>query len=291
MTSLFKPSDFGPERGMHGAAASAQVSYNSDFGPQGIRQSEYISLARQCDDNIQTLKSLRANFLRCAGTTAGNDTDTTLGQFNATMRKARIQLSKSEAADEDGEREDASTACQNAAKLLQRAAKLLAAAEEDVESEEDDAALESAKTAYRKCKARLTALKAKTPAPAAAPAAGTPAAVQEAAKALDKQVDVLKGQLAEVVEMIGSRSRGAGVPPNFAVIKSEAANTDEPTSIRQRIAHLQDTGIIDVNTAIEAKGLANRLALVKSGQGDLEEFRHHLARSRGVIKDDIFKDV
>jgi hypothetical protein len=271
-SSLFRSEDFGGPRAAHGADASRQVSASSSFAPQGIRQSEYISLARQCDDNIETLKSLRANFLRCAGTTAGNDTSTTLGQFNATMRKARIQLSKSEAADEDGESEDASTACQNAAKLLQRAAKLLAAAEEDVESEEDDAALESAKTAYRKCKARLTSLKAKPATAATVKAEANPAETAKAWEDISKHTDKLQNDLAGVVALLANRN--GGMPAPRAHIMKAANDTGPAIPTNAEIAQYLESGKLTSPGGIQAKLLKNMLQ-----QGAHEQIKERLAKT------------
>jgi hypothetical protein len=227
MPSLFSTSDFGPERGAHGAAASAQVSYNSDFGPrQTLTQEQYAALAKQLDGVVASMKSVGAYWRRLGGLSDSYDAGTEIGQAQQTLKKCRIQLSKAEAAAEDNEPEDTQAAIDSAQKLLGRAKQMILVAEADVETEEADAACEKAKSEYRKCKSRLASVQKAKPAPAVAAApAGTvtPDTVAKTTAALNQHLDVLMGQLRDVVEQIGRTSRSAGSPPNFALVKAEGA--------------------------------------------------------------------
>jgi hypothetical protein len=141
--------DTGPARGMHGAAAGAQVSFNSDFGPrQTLTQEQYAALAKQTDGVVAQMKSVGEHWRILGRLSDTYDTGTTLGQISATLRNARFVVSKAEDAQEDGETDDAATACDNATKLLARAKKMIAAAIED-DKEDDDEALEAAKSASK----------------------------------------------------------------------------------------------------------------------------------------------
>jgi hypothetical protein len=296
-SSMFRGfSDTGPARGAHGAAAPAQVAYGSDIDPfQSVRQHEWAALGRQLDgiyeDHVASMKALRAIFAQRAGTAGSFDTSTGAGQANALLKKAKSAILKAEVASEDDDEqpEDAEAAIERATKLLASAKRILAACVED--DDESETEVEKAMSVYKKTAARLASLKSKaTPAPAVAATTGT-GVTQKAVAELDKATGVLQAQLSEVVDMLGHVSRNAGSPPNFAPNLAKAANTDEP-SIHQKIAHMRDIGTIDTNTAIQAKSIANRLALAKSGQGSLEEVREHVARSgSGVIKNELFKDI
>jgi hypothetical protein len=284
MPSQIYADDYGFGRAATGGDASRQVSASSSFGPrQTLRSEEYAALADQLDGVVSTMKSLGGILRQRAGTAGSFDTSTAVGQVGALLKKSKAAILKGEVAQEDEQPEDTQAAIDSATKLLAAAKRILVAAVED--EDEDEASLEKAQASYKKAAARLSALKAK---PALAAAATTPAISAKAVEALDAQTNVLKAQLADVIEMLGSRSRSAGSPPNFAVVK--ASNDAEP-SIHSQIAHLQAIGSINTDTAVAAKSLAGRVVLAKNGQGDLAEVKEMISRVGNETVRNLFANI
>jgi hypothetical protein len=271
-SSLFRGlGETGAPRSAHGFAADAQVESNSDFGHQGIRQQEYSALSRQVSGLISTLKSLGARFDTLAGS-GGFDDSTAIGQANACIKKARGSVNKAEMADEDGENEDAAAACDSASKLLARAAKLLSTAQEDAETDSDESAVEKAQASYLRVKKSLADLRKAKPATTAALKADAASTVStQTVAALDKQCDVLKSQLSDVIGMLSNTSRSAGMPPptrgQLGLMKSDGGPTI-PTNTQIAEAGLTTTD------AIQAKMLRNLLQ-----QGATKEFKERISKS------------
>jgi hypothetical protein len=277
MSSLFRTYETGPARAAHGFQADSMVSANSSFGPVALRSEEYAALARQLDNVVSTMKSLGSKWRKLGGLSASSDTfdtSTQIGQIQHCLKKARVQVSKAEAAeDEPDEASDAATATaiEDATKLLARAKKMIAAAIEDEDEETDEGQLETAKSSCRKVAARLASLKAAKPAAVAVKAAPTTESVAKAAAELTKQTDVLYAQLSDVVEMLSHTSRSAGMPP-VGVIK--AANTNGGIPSNADIEGAIDAGLLDRAHGGDARMIKN-IAM----QGDLVAARTRRDRS------------
>jgi hypothetical protein len=253
----------GPAHAMHGFGTAA-FDANSDYAQQGILQEQFVALARQVDENISHMQTLKSFFLRKAGvsSTAGYGDSYAVAAQKA-LSKAKRLIVKAESGDPE-DREDGETdedVANEIERLLKKVKRLLLQSHEADEAETDDVA-----ASYSKAKASLAVLKAKVKpvATATAKAGDTTATDAAAAKAMTRatqaigdQADSLQRGLSDVVALLHQRG---GQPAPMSHILAKAANSDGPAIPSNRqIAEMLEAGQLTSAAAMEAKMLRSIL--------------------------------
>jgi hypothetical protein len=259
-SSLFSNDLYDEPRGMHGAAAVAQVAHSSDLDPnQPGRTLEYYHLAQMLAPVAQAMKSLAAKVdttARTAGNRFADDSHT--GAAMKCLSKAKRLTIKAQS-DDPEDRDDGDTDEEIAAEIdrcLARAKKLLLRAHEADENE--DGVDEVFKSLLKARVSRAGLVIKASPAAVKAAAVGakataTDARMKKALSDVDAMAATLQGGLAEVVGLLSQRS-GVHVPPHLL-----KADTGPAIPTNHAIEQMVEAKQLSTSDAIQAKVVRNLL--------------------------------
>jgi hypothetical protein len=269
MPSLFRRSDFGPGRAMHGGDLDREIHFTSDLDDnQGTRTMEYYQIAQMLAPINEALKSLAAKTANVAGRRPADGYAAAAEKALSKARRAMIKAQSDDDEDRDGETDEELLA--EVDRCLARAKKLLLQAHEADEPEE---AVEDAAAGLRKARLTRAGMIAR-PTPAAAAAAKSDAgnkALTKATAELDRQCETVKNGLAEIVGLLAKRNGGQPAPMSHIMAK---ASTGPEIPSNHQIEQMLEGGHLTSAAAMEAKMLRSILH-----QGGLEEAKDRIKKS------------
>lgn len=127
--------------------------------------------------------------------------------------------------------------------------------------------------------------------------------VKKQLKSQKSQLDLLRSDVRQLIEYIGSQSRGSGVPPNLTTRKAgtpefqkaavaaiednltrTAAVVGAQTNYGAKISQAADDGVLNLSDTLVARRIASHIGIAKAGEVDIDAVRAEIAEASAQVQ-------